>query len=104
MKLAVTWVAGYVNNVLISDPMALLDNQSIVTVRGGVPHDQPLSSQDEKGLGALVAAWNEAREVNRLFATAPLIVRDRFHEYLHQVPAAVGDPKLESDVSEPGQG
>jgi ParB family chromosome partitioning protein len=87
--------AAYVNNALISDPMALLDNQGIVTVRGGAPHDQPLSSHDEKTLGALVTAWN----------AASLVVRDRFiREYVQQVPAAEGDPKLESEMSEPGQG
>jgi hypothetical protein len=87
--------AAYVNNALISDPMALLDNQGTVTVRGGTPHDQSLSDQDEKDLSALVIAWN----------AASLVVRDRFtREYVQQVPAAEGDPKLESDLTEPGQG
>jgi hypothetical protein len=71
---------------------------------GGAPHDLPLSSDYKKLLDALVAAWDKARDVNHLFATAPLVVRDHFHEYLQHVPAAEDDPKLEPDMSEPGQG
>jgi hypothetical protein len=94
-------VATYVNNALITGAAAQPAGDDVVTVRGGAlsAHDQPLSSNDEKVLDSLVAAWNalisissrEACEFNRRLAAAPLVVRDRFIvEYLQQVPAVEG--------------
>jgi ParB family chromosome partitioning protein len=94
-------VATYVNNALITGAAAQPAGDDVVTVRGGAlfAHDQPLSSNDEKVLDSLVAAWNalisissrEACEFNRLLAAVPLVVRDHFIvEYLQQVPAVEG--------------
>jgi ParB-like nuclease domain len=74
-------VATYVNNALITGAAAQPAGDDVVTVRGGAlfTHDQPLSSNDEKVLDSLVAAWNalisissrEACEFNSLLAAAP---------------------------------
>jgi hypothetical protein len=99
--------ATYVNNSLIGGPMAVSENSHIVTVRGGRmgTHDQPFTLNEKKILDAIVAAWNEAGELQRLVAAAPFAVRDHFiHEYMQKAHAAEGYSKTDLDVSKPAQG
>jgi hypothetical protein len=87
--------------------MALSKNPNVVTVRGGArgPRDQGFTPNEKKILDAIVAAWNEAGELQRLVATAPGAVRDHFiHEYMQKAPAAEGYSKTDLDVSKPAQG